>query len=362
MRSLRARWRRSRPASAAPATRCQRPPSGRRSSRARSSLATARLRRGQLLVPDGDSARAYLDRAAELDANDPRVAALRADLAAALMAAARLVADSDVAAATNLAPKPAAGRRRACAARRARTRDRRGTRAAGDQPSHRAARGARERVQNGALFAPPNDSALDTAVAVAGRCAGSRRARRSLGGASASGRRGRGPRQHRDSASGRRPMLRYRGTLASAGRCGGSGAARRRARGATAAADLLGHGRAGERADARELCAGRLSRRERSIASSRGGSTSSSSSIAQGRRGISASCSPRGRTRSTLPPSPPSSAIAMSRSSSTAESTSGGCGSACVSSSNKAARSTRARPPSSEGPRPWRPRPSESRR
>ncbi len=67
------------------------------------SLATARLRRGQLLNPAGDSAKAYLDRAAGLERNDPRVAALRTDLAAALIAASRLVFDSDIAAAANLA-------------------------------------------------------------------------------------------------------------------------------------------------------------------------------------------------------------------------------------------------------------------
>jgi tetratricopeptide (TPR) repeat protein len=66
-------------------------------------LATARLRRGQLLLPAGDSASAYLDRAAELDRDDPRVAVLRNDLAEALIASARLVFDSDIEAAENLA-------------------------------------------------------------------------------------------------------------------------------------------------------------------------------------------------------------------------------------------------------------------
>jgi TonB family protein len=66
-------------------------------------LAATRLRRGQLLTPAGDSARAYLDRATQLNAADPRVAELRTDLAAALVAAARLVADADPASATSLA-------------------------------------------------------------------------------------------------------------------------------------------------------------------------------------------------------------------------------------------------------------------
>ncbi|HWN39602.1 MAG TPA: hypothetical protein VNP02_13960, partial [Gammaproteobacteria bacterium] len=61
------------------------------------SLATARLRRGQILAPAGDSAVAYLDRAAQLGPSDARVASLRADVSAALIAAARLVFDKDIA-------------------------------------------------------------------------------------------------------------------------------------------------------------------------------------------------------------------------------------------------------------------------
>jgi TonB family protein len=124
------------------------------------SLATARLRRGQLLVPEGDSARAYLDRAAQLDANDPRVAALRADLAAALVATARLVAVSDPAAATTLTTQARqvgadaallAGLERDVAGARAREEQRRLT---------ERLETARARVQDGALFAPASDSAL----------------------------------------------------------------------------------------------------------------------------------------------------------------------------------------------------------
>jgi protein TonB len=125
------------------------------------SLATARLRRGQLLTPPGDSARAYFDRAVELAPNDSRVAALRTDLAAALTAAGRLLSAADVGGATNLAgaarelgvdsPDLVALEAELAAAR------------ALVEGEQRAARleTARARVQSGALFAPAGDSALD---------------------------------------------------------------------------------------------------------------------------------------------------------------------------------------------------------
>jgi periplasmic protein TonB len=124
------------------------------------SLAAARLRRGQLLVPTGDSAQAYLDRAAGLAATDPRVVALRADLTAALLAAARLVSASDVAAATTLAGE---ARRLGgeSAALVALERDIGAARVRDEQRFAERLATARERVQSGALFAPPNDSALD---------------------------------------------------------------------------------------------------------------------------------------------------------------------------------------------------------
>ena len=124
-------------------------------------LATVRLRRGQLLSPSGDSARAYLDRAVSLDPSDPRVATLRTDLAAALVATARLVSNSDVAAATSLAtearrlgaePAALAALERDFDTARVRGQERRFT---------ELLDAARERVQNGSLFAPLNDSALD---------------------------------------------------------------------------------------------------------------------------------------------------------------------------------------------------------
>jgi protein TonB len=124
------------------------------------SLATARLRRGQLLSPAGDSARAYLDRAAQLDADDPRVAALRADLAAALLSVARLVSESDVVAATGLV---ADARRLGgeSAALVALERDLAAARAREEEWFAERLQVARDRVQSGAVFAPANDSALD---------------------------------------------------------------------------------------------------------------------------------------------------------------------------------------------------------
>jgi protein TonB len=125
------------------------------------SLAAARLRRGQLLRPAGDGAVAYLDRAAGLDAADPRVVALRADLTAALLEAARLVSGSDVAAATALV---AEARRvgGASAPLAALERDLGAARARGEQQLVDRLTTARERMQSGALFAPPSGNALDS--------------------------------------------------------------------------------------------------------------------------------------------------------------------------------------------------------
>jgi TonB family protein len=124
------------------------------------SLAAARLRRGQLLAPAGDSARAYLDRAVQLAPADPRVAELRTDLAAALIAAGRLVADADAAAAADLAAE--AQRLGAPAAALAALEREIG--AARERSTQRALAErldtALARVQAGALFAPPGDSAL----------------------------------------------------------------------------------------------------------------------------------------------------------------------------------------------------------
>lgn len=124
-------------------------------------LATARLARGQILTPAGDSAVAYFDRAAQVGQNDARVAALRAALATALIAASRTVIDTDAAASAKLA---AEARRLgvdspALAALEADV----GAAVARERQAQLSARldTARERVRSGALFAPAGGSALD---------------------------------------------------------------------------------------------------------------------------------------------------------------------------------------------------------
>lgn len=125
------------------------------------SLASARLRRGQLLTPAGDSARAYLERAALLGPGDARVAALRTDLAEAVIAAARLLSSADVAAAASLAAEARAlGADSAALAALesdiAAAREREGEQRLADRLA-----AAQDRVASGALFAPPGESALD---------------------------------------------------------------------------------------------------------------------------------------------------------------------------------------------------------
>jgi protein TonB len=124
------------------------------------SLATARLARGQILTPAGDSAVAYLERAMQIGSNDARVATLRADVTTALIAAARLVVDTDVAAAANLT---AEARRvgvdsAALIALEADV----GAAVARERQRQLSARldAARESVRSGALFAPANGNAL----------------------------------------------------------------------------------------------------------------------------------------------------------------------------------------------------------
>jgi TonB family protein len=125
------------------------------------SLATARLRRGQVVAPAGDSAAAYLDRAAQLGPADPRVAALRADVSAALISAARVVFDTDLAAAANLAGE--ARRLGPDSAALAALESDIGTALAREKQQQLADRldTARQRLRSGALFAPAGDSAFD---------------------------------------------------------------------------------------------------------------------------------------------------------------------------------------------------------
>jgi protein TonB len=124
------------------------------------SLAAARLRRGQLLQPAGDSAQVYFDRALALDARDPRVAALRVDLSAALLESARLVAASDVAAAAAIIAEARRIGGASAALTALELEIGAATERANQDFTERLA-AARERVRSGALFAPPEDSALD---------------------------------------------------------------------------------------------------------------------------------------------------------------------------------------------------------
>jgi TonB family protein len=130
------------------------------------SLATARLARGQILAPGGDSAVAYLDRAIQIGGNDARVTALRADVTTALIAAARLVIDTDVAAAASLTAEArrVGGDSAALVALETDV----GAAVARERQVQLSARldAARESVRTGALFAPANANALDYLTAL----------------------------------------------------------------------------------------------------------------------------------------------------------------------------------------------------
>jgi TonB family protein len=126
------------------------------------SLSGARLARGQILTPAGDSAIAYFDRAAQLGRNDSRVATLRADLSTALIAASRVVLDTDVAASANLAGEARRLGLESPALVALETDI--GAAVARERQRQVAARleTARERVRSGALFAPAGGSALES--------------------------------------------------------------------------------------------------------------------------------------------------------------------------------------------------------
>ena len=118
-------------------------------------IAGARLTRGQLVEPAGDSALAYLERATQIDATDRRVLAARTQLGRALAAAALGAAeDGDRARAESLAATargldlPAASLAAADAA------------IASLRHAELAAT-VRERLASDALLAPAGDSALD---------------------------------------------------------------------------------------------------------------------------------------------------------------------------------------------------------
>ena len=125
------------------------------------SLASARLARGQLVTPVGDSAVAYLDRAVQVGRSDPRVATLRADVSAALIVAGRLALETDLAMAANLT---AEARRLGLESPRLVALEADVSTAAASERQRQLLERfntARARVQSGALFAPAGDSALD---------------------------------------------------------------------------------------------------------------------------------------------------------------------------------------------------------
>jgi protein TonB len=125
-------------------------------------IAAARLARGQLVEPAGDSALAYLQRALEIDSTDARVAAQRAQLGAALIAAARNAADGGdldratalVTSADNLGAAADSIAAVGTAIERLRSERTR-------QRHVQIAATVRERLESDALLAPTGDSAID---------------------------------------------------------------------------------------------------------------------------------------------------------------------------------------------------------
>lgn len=130
------------------------------------SLAAARLRRGQLVSPAGDNARDYLNRARALDPSNAEAAALRAELGAALVASARLVAGSDVDAAAAIAEE---ARRQGATASELATLEQELT-AARERLARRQGgetlTAARALIRAGALFAPAENHALAVLLSV----------------------------------------------------------------------------------------------------------------------------------------------------------------------------------------------------
>jgi TonB family protein len=123
------------------------------------SLAAARLARGELLTPAGDSAIAYLERAMRIDAEDERVVALRREVAAAVLAAARVLANADVAGATSLAQRARGLGADAAALTRLDSELGAARQRAADRGRAERVGVVQERIRQGALFAP-EDSAL----------------------------------------------------------------------------------------------------------------------------------------------------------------------------------------------------------
>jgi protein TonB len=124
-------------------------------------IAAARVRRGQLIEPVGDSAYEYVERAARLSPTDPRVVAARAQIAAQLVAAARVGLDvADVDTAEDLLDE---ARRLGADPERLTVLDLEVASARAAQVRQREAAllaALRQRLLSEALFDPPDDSAL----------------------------------------------------------------------------------------------------------------------------------------------------------------------------------------------------------
>jgi protein TonB len=129
--------------------------------------AGSRLRRGELLDPSNDSALRNVDRATQLAPNDPRVVRVRAELTAALIAAARAVLDAgDLNAGARLAD--AARGLGAETGAMAVLDQKIVTARTAQQGQRQTARveKARALIQQGALTEPPNENALAILTAV----------------------------------------------------------------------------------------------------------------------------------------------------------------------------------------------------
>jgi TonB family protein len=128
-------------------------------------IARARLARGQLVNPPGDSALAYLERATRIDAADSGVLAARAELGGALAELARAAASADdLDAAESLADdaRELGASVAALAAVDASITSARNARTARTQQRHAAiAATVRARLASDALLAPPGDGAVD---------------------------------------------------------------------------------------------------------------------------------------------------------------------------------------------------------
>jgi protein TonB len=130
-------------------------------------IAAARMQRGQLVEPAGDSARDYIARAAQLSPADAGVARARADLSAALVAAAGVVVkagnvDASAALLDDARKLGAKSDSLALVENEVAV-----TRAAQADQRHAAMLAtARQRLANGALITPAGASALDQLLAI----------------------------------------------------------------------------------------------------------------------------------------------------------------------------------------------------